>query len=491
MEASLRMIFSARDAILLCMDSEEKISISRFNQRGWGIGSHAPAMPAKAGQVEVVGGLPGDELLVRLNKKRKGKWRGDLKEVVTPSSLRVAPRCSHAPFCGGCTWQQMNYGKQLEEKQRRIEALFSSFLGSVEVLPIIACEEPWGYRNKMEFSFSQNKAGEKFLGLIIAGSRGHVLNLTECHLVSEWFVEVLKNVRFWWEASGLLAYRMNDTGTLRTLVVREGKNTGDKLVMLTVSGNPSYALRGAQLKGFVEAVKQAIPEEQWKRLSVFLRVQQCIKGSPTQFFEMHLHGPDHIVEKMSLSLDRPVELFFKVSPTSFFQPNTFQAEKLYSAALNSVSFPKRHVLDLYAGTATLGMAMAARAEKVTAIEINPHACFDAESNKELNGFSNLEILCGDVGNQLEELRKRGDFVTPDLVVVDPPRTGLDAKALAHLIELGAEEILYVSCNPETQTANIQELVAGGYRLVRMQAVDQFPHTPHIENITILKRIVLA
>ena len=238
-----------------------------------------------------------------------------------------------------------------------------------------------------------------------------MLNLSECHLVSPWFVHMLGNVRTWWEQSGLQAYRMNDTGTLRTITMREGKRTGDKLVMLTVSGNPAYALHQSQLKSFIETVKSSIPEEQWPRLSIFLRVHQIHKGSPTQFFEMHLHGPDHILEKMHLSLDKPVELTFKISPTSFFQPNTFQAEKLYSEALKMVQFPKKHVFDLYAGTATLGMAMAARAEKVTAIEINPHACFDAGSNKELNQLSNLEILCGDVGKKLEELRK-GDFIPP-------------------------------------------------------------------------------
>ena len=133
--------------------------------------------------------------------------------MVDPSPLRVAPRCAHVPSCGGCTWQQMDYGAQLAEKQRRVEEMFSPLLSdSTTVLPILGCPDPWRYRNKMEFSFSQNKAGERFLGLIIGGSRGHVLNLTECHLVSEWMVAVLKGVRHFWEQTGLAAYRMNNTG---------------------------------------------------------------------------------------------------------------------------------------------------------------------------------------------------------------------------------------------------------------------------------------
>jgi 23S rRNA (uracil1939-C5)-methyltransferase len=462
------------------MDEQVQVRIQEMNARGWGVGTYS------TGKVEVIGGLPGEELLVQLNRKRRGKWKANLLEVLQPSPERVVPRCRHVPECGGCTWQQMAYSAQLKEKERRIKNLYAPLLSHVDLRPIIACPDPWVYRNKMEFSFSQNKAGERFLGLVIAGSKGHVLNLSACHLVSPWFVLVLEQVRIWWEQSGLQAYRLNDTGTLRTLTIREGKRTGDKLMMLTVSGNPAYRMSSSQLKSLIKTILSCFPEKEHDRISIFLRIQQIHKGAPTQFFEMHLHGPDHLLEKMQLNLNPPIELTFKISPTSFFQPNTFQAEQLYSAALKMVGFPKKHVLDLYAGTATLGLAMAAFSEKVTAIEINPHACFDAEANKELNGLKNVEILCGDVGKKLAELQQRSDFGLPDLVIVDPPRTGLDEQALAHLKALRPKEILYVSCNPETQSSNIQNLVAEGYQLVALQPVDQFPHTPHIELIALLK-----
>jgi 23S rRNA (uracil1939-C5)-methyltransferase len=472
------------------MDTENKIPIciDHLNQRGWGTGHFVPLSPAHPGKVEVIGSLPGDELSVRLSRKRRGKWRGDLCDVKQPSPLRVQPRCVHVPLCGGCTWQQMDYLAQLKEKEKRVQKAFAELIQThlTECKPIIPCEEPWQYRNKMEFSFSQNRAGERFLGLVIAGSKGHVLNLKECHLVSSWFIRLLDDVYLWWEQSGLAAYRMNDTGTLRTLTIREGKRTGDKLIMLTVSGNPDYAISKSDLNRFIEVVKAAIPEEEWLRLSIFLRIQQIHKKAPTQFFEMHLYGPDHLLEKMHLSFDQPIELSFKISPTSFFQPNTFQAERLYSEALKMVAFPKNHVLDLYAGTATLGMAMATRAKKVTAIELNPHACFDAESNKAMNQLDHLEVLCGDVGKELEQLQARPGFIAPDLIVVDPPRTGLDSKALDHLKVLQAEEILYISCNHETQAVNIQNICTAGYQLICIQPIDQFPHTPHIENIALLR-----
>lgn len=458
-------------------NEEPTLSIHRLNKKGWGVCN------SESSSVEVIGSVPGDELKVKLLFKRQKKWRAGLLEVVKPSSLRVQPVCAHAPLCGGCTWQQIDYTAQLREKESRVNRLFSPHLCS----PILPAVNPWRYRNKMEFSFSQNKAGDSFLGLVLAGSRGHVFNLTECHLVSPWYTNLLGLIRSWWKESGLLAYRLNNTGSLRTLTIREGKNTGDKLVLLTVSGNPEYALNQSHLNQFVLAVKASLPEEEHSALSIFLQIQQICKGSPTQFFEMRLFGKDHLMEALTLNLgDRPTQLRFKVSPTSFFQPNTAQAELLYSTALQMVSFPKKHVLDLYAGTSTLGMAMAARADKVTSIEINPHACFDAESNKELNGLSNLEILCGDVATQLEKLRQSPDFVPPDLVVIDPPRSGLDLAALKVLKALSPSEILYISCNPESQALNIQEIISFGYGLERLQPVDQFPHTPHIENIALLR-----
>ncbi len=468
---------------------EIELQIERLSRKGRGIGVYRKATLFSDVQVDVIGGVPGDTLRVQLGSKRKGKAIGIIREVIVPSLSRVEPRCFHAPECGGCAFQAMGYPAQLKEKQAFVEKLFVPFIvAHTDARSIIASDNLWRYRNKMEFSFSQNRAGERFLGLMIAGSKGKVFNLSECHLVNPWFIDVLKRVRAWWEQAGVEAYRMNDTGSLRTMIVREGTRTGDKMVMLTVSGNPDYALKQPQLQGFIRAVKQAIPFEQHERLSIFLRIQQIKKGSPTQFFEMHLHGPDHITEKLNIDTGgRPAELQFKISPTSFFQPNTFQAERLYSTALQLVSMKKRHVLDLYAGTATLGLVMALESDAVTSIELNPHALFDAQSNQEVNRIANIRLICGDVGKVLAEQMVLPDFIPPDLVIVDPPRAGLDSAAIRHILSLKPEEILYISCNPVSQVANVQEIVNAGYTLDVIQPVDQFPHTPHIENIVLLNR----
>lgn len=456
------------------MELETELLIEKFSKKGRGVASY------QDDKVEVIGTVPGDRCTAKLSRRRKG-WRiGFLKEIVERSPLRTLPRCAHVSECGGCSWQEIEYVSQLREKEEMVKRCFPET--KADIFPIIACDDPWRYRNKMEFSFSQNRAGDRFLGLMQAGGKNRVVNLSECHLVSPWFAEVLIQVRNWWEESGLLAYRMNDEGALRTLIMREGKRTGEKLVMLTVSGRPEFALTQSQIDGFVSVVRSLVPDA-----SIFLRIQQAVKGSPTQFFEILLHGPDHIKEILEVDTGaHKRSLTFKISPTSFFQPNPFQAEKLYSRALQMVDLPRgATVFDLYAGTATLGMSLSLQAARVLSIELNPHAVFDAQASAKINGIHNIVIHCGDVGVKLTELRSEPGFIPPDLAIVDPPRVGLDAQAIRHLLELKAKQILYISCNPDSQAENIKLLEEGGYELKALQPVDQFPHTPHIENIAVL------
>lgn len=375
--------------------------------------------------------------------------------------------CSHHHECGGCRFQHIDYEIQLQQKQTLIDQIFAPF----PVEPIIPCSHPWQYRNKMEFSFSQNKAGEQFLGLILRASRGKVFNLRECLITSPWFAKTVQNVKAWWEKSHLRAYHFHKgEGSLRTLTLREGKRTGERMVMLTLSSNPRFALSRQEIDSFKAAINDP-------NVSIFLRLQQCLKGSATQFYEIHLSGSDHIREEIYIEGKK---LIFKISPTSFFQPNTLQAEVLYSKALEMIE-PKGHIFDLYAGTATIGMILAQKAQKVVAVELSPYAVFDAQESAVLNQIDNLEVVCGDVGKVLAQIT-----TTPDLVVVDPPRAGLDFNALEQIARLKSPQILYISCNPKSQSDNMHALCE--YRPVKIQPVDQFPHTPHVENIVLLSRV---
>lgn len=387
-------------------------------------------------------------------------------------------RCRHFPQCGGCHAQHIPYAQQLEEKAHLLKEIYGPF--SKSLAPPIGAKNPWEYRNKMEFSFSQDKVGTPFLGLYV--KRQRVLDLAECHLTPPWFIQALTLTRRWWKASGLSAYHpFKNTGSLRTLILREGRRTGEKLALLTVSGNPDYALTKHQIATFVTALTTIDP-----RMSIFIRIQMAIKGQPTQFFEHNVSGPDHITEKLTVGTK---ELTFTISPSSFFQPNTEQAETIYNQAYQLLPLsPQSTLFDLYCGTGSIGMALASKASQVIGIELNPYSVYDARANCALNGISNMTIHQGDVAALLATLKQDPAFTAPQAAIVDPPRTGLDPAAIEHLLSLRPHHLLYISCNPATHARDLKSL-SEAYDLLTLQPVDQFPHTPHIEVLALLKKAV--
>jgi 23S rRNA (uracil1939-C5)-methyltransferase len=463
----------------LKIEETAELSIQTFSPKGYGIATLQRPAPLPPLEVEVAHVVTGDRVFVEMRKKMRGTRKGRLLEVLVPSPSRVEPACPHARVCGGCCWQQMHYEAQLKEKEKRVRDAFAKM---AIPQPILAAPETFRYRNKMEFSFSENRGGMRYLGLMIAQAEPYVYNTEECHLCSAWFSEVLRKVRLWWEATGLKAYNPpRDEGTLRYITLRESVRRGQKMVILNISGNPDSAPSRGHLDAFVRAVQSVIGEDG----SLFLRIHQTKKGKPTQFFEMHLAGPDHIVEELHLQGGK---LDFKISPASFFQPNTLQAEKLYDTALHLLAPLKpQRIFDLYCGTGTLGMAASRAAKEVIGIELSPEAVLDAQENAQKNNLQNCTFLQGDVGKVLTRLLAQPGFIRPDAVIVDPPRAGLDSLAIAHLLFLKPKAILYVSCNPLTQAENIRELMKAGYRIEVLQPVDQFPHTYHIENIALLVR----
>lgn len=478
------------------------VKIQKLTPRGNGLGiyDHPAGMQWT---LEVPFTLPGESVRARLLQKRSGVYQCKLEELLEPSPQRIPAKCIHFANCGGCRWQHLSYEEQLQTKEAFVKSCFTALINStVTVYPICPCDYPWEYRNKMEFSFSTNRAGDKFLGLMIDSARGKVLNLTECHLVHGWFITALKAVREWWEKSPLDAYHAHkDTGSLRTLILREGIRSGERLVMLTVSGNPEHAIHQSQLKSFVAALKQAIePEDGPDKLSIFIRIQQIGKGRPTEFFEMQLEGPDVIQERLyvqrkkvspsdtleSAAVISAQPLKFNISPSAFFQPNTLQAEKIYSFVIQLAKIsPEAVVYDLYCGTGTLGICMASHAKEVIGVELSRESAHDAKANIKLNGIHNMRIITGAVGEVLNKIHLEKEIPPPDVVVVDPPRAGLEPQAIQLLLTLNPKTIVYVSCNPATQAINIAELVQGGYKLECLQPVDQFPQTVHVENIAVL------
>ena len=335
-----------------------------------------------------------------------------LEEVLTPSPNRIAPRCIHFGTCGGCRLQHLSYSEQLQHKKNGYTIVFEPLLDTL--YPFIRLWEElrgtiairWNTR------FLAMLQAKSTLGLVMDASRGRVFNLTECHLSNGWFVDVVKAVKQWWEQSGVDAYHMHsNTGSLRTLTLREGHRTQDRMAILTVSGNPDFALRKPHLESFVASVRRVL-EPAPGILSIFLRIQQIAKGMPTQMYEMHLFGEDHIRETLHIQIDpeQPTQTInFHISPSAFFQPNPLQAERLYSTALRLAEIPADAVVyDLYCGTGALGLCISKSVKQVIGIELSPESALDARTNATLNGCTNMMILSGAVRAVLETAGRKKD-----------------------------------------------------------------------------------
>jgi len=450
-----------------------ELLIEEISKKGHGKGEIDT--PAGISPVEVPNSMPGDRVQVQLLRRRRGCHRSRLLEVVSPSSDRIEPRCSHFGLCGGCQWQHIPYDMQLSYKTERIAEAFAPYYDEIPTaLP--SCQV-WGYRNKMEFTFSTNAAGTRYLGLIIGGSRGYVFNLEECPLTDGWFADIVTSVRQWWEKEGLSSFHFHKgVGALRYITLRKAQNTDDCMVTLTVTEG---SLEDSQKESFVQAVSAV---SVGRNLSCILREQRCAKGVATTFHETPLLGPGIVKEQLHLD-GHP--LTFSISSSAFFQPNTAQAEKLYSLAIKEAGITKKSVVyDLYCGTGTLALCAALFADQVFGIELVPEAICDAKANAKANGIENAHFIAGDVSCELARL----EAPKPDVVIVDPPRAGLDVPAMEALKATGAPRIVYVSCNYKTQAENIGQLVEAGYCVEKVLPIDQFPHTVHVENIAILRKL---
>ncbi|MCH9811215.1 23S rRNA (uracil(1939)-C(5))-methyltransferase RlmD [bacterium] len=436
----------------------DEIEIAEFTKKGFCTTKELPG--------DVMAAIPGE---VGNVKKISGKGRRSLyllEEILEKSKDRTTPRCAHFTKCGGCSLQHVSYDRQLKEKEGKVKKLFPENV----VLPIIPMEDPWEYRGKMEYTFSQNKEGEKFVGLIKPKSRGFVENLTECHLVDSWFVECLARVRAFWENSSLEAYNLHkNTGALQTLTLRKGIFTSSKMVILTVSGNSDFALSKEEIQAFVKAVDD-------DECAIFLQIKCISKGSPTRFYEMHLSGPAFFEEKL-------LGKTFMLSPKAFFQPNPRMAEKFFTKIQEGLKLSgKEKLLDLFSGIGTISIILSGYVEHIVAVEIGKEAVCDARENIEALGIENIEIYADDVANFIKE---RGEHFVPDVVTIDPPRCGMGKVAIDFLEKMLPSKIAYLSCNPVTQKEDIEKLVS--YKVVSIQPFDQFPHTPHLENLVILER----
>jgi 23S rRNA (uracil1939-C5)-methyltransferase len=422
--------------------------------------------------VFVRGGLPGDRLRVRVTETRARYARARIEAVVVASPQRVEPPCPYFGRCGGCRLQHLDYATQLAFKAKQVRDCLERLgaAGDFELRPILPAPEPYGYRNKMEFTVAE-AAGAPVIGLHEADRYDAVIDVERCLLQSDTMNALLDETRRQVRVHRLPVWDpATEQGLLRFVTVREGRRTGDAMVNL-VAASPDIERLGpvaTALKARVPATASVVLNVNAKKASVAVGTEEHV-----------LLGRDHITEMLD-------GLSFQVSANSFFQTNTVQAERLFALVEAACEpRPDQVLVDLYSGTGAISLLLARRCRHVYGIEIAAAAVDDAVRNARANGIDNCTFLSGEVRHVLPALIGQG--VAADTVVADPPRAGFHPKALTALAALGPGRIVYVSCNPSTLARDVGELVRRGYRLEWVQPVDMFPQTPHIEAIARLRR----
>ncbi|MGO9907344.1 MAG: 23S rRNA (uracil(1939)-C(5))-methyltransferase RlmD [Solirubrobacteraceae bacterium] len=414
--------------------------------------------------VFVQDGLPGDRVRAEVQNSKRAYAQARAVEILEPSPDRIAPRAAHP----GAPWQVLPYERQLEVKQEQVEDALRRIgrLDGFALEPIMPALEQWRYRNKLEYSFGTDGAGRLVCGFHAPGRWEEIVEVTDCLLASEAGNAARERVAEWCRAQGLSAYdRRTGEGLLRNLVVREGRRTGELQVRLVTSPGRLDT---------EDLARAADP------VGGLLWTQTDSVAETTQRGETELiGGRERFREEIG-------GLRMHISSSAFFQTNTEMAERLYELAIDYAQpSGTDRVFDLYCGIGTIGLLMAPRAAEVWGLELIEEAIADAIAGARRNEIDNAHFFAGDVRLALRELVQRAG--RPDVLVVDPPRSGLSQKVVRRIIEAGPRRIVYVSCNPTTLAPNAAQLVEAGYQLRRVRPVDMFPQTPHIEAVAVLDR----
>ena len=434
-------------------------------------------------KVIVKNGMPGQHVKFMINKKKGSKVEGRLLEVLEHSYLETRkPVCSIFPDCGGCMYQTMSYENQLEMKAKQIQSLIDQAVkagGQVDEQGnpdyvfegIKGSPREFAYRNKMEFSFGDEyKDGPLTLGLHKKGSTYDVLNALDCKLVHQDMNEILKCVLEYCREQGYTYYhKMQHVGFLRHLLLRRGNTTGEILVNLVTT---------SQVEADFEELKDRLLSLKLEgKIVGFLHIINDSLSDVVKSDEMRiLYGKDYFYEEI-------LGLRFKITPFSFFQPNSYGAEVLYETAREYIGDTKdMTVFDLYSGTGTISQILAAVAKEVIGVEIVEEAVLAAKENARLNGIGNCRFIAGDVLKVLDEIQEK-----PDFIVLDPPRDGIHPKALPKILEYGVEKMVYISCKPTSLARDLEMFLEKGYRVEKVCCVDQFCQTVHVETVVLLGR----
>lgn len=429
--------------------------------------------PEDNGRMVVVkNSIPGQTVEFMINKKRGDKCEARLLQVLSKSPQETADVCPHFGRCGGCTYQSLDYSAQLELKENQVkEILDNAINGEYQFEGIIGSPVNEHYRNKMEFSFGDEvKDGELALGLHKRNSTYDIVTVDGCRIIHDDFCKILMcTLEYFKERNVRYLHKLTHEGYLRHLLVRRTSKTGQILVDLVTTTQETHDLDGwkeallnLSLEGEIAGILHTNNDS----------MADAVVNDSTEL----LYGRAYIEEEL-------LGLKFKISPFSFFQTNSLGAEVLYSKAREYMGTTKdKVVFDLYSGTGTIAQILAPVAKKVVGVEIVKEAVDAAVENARLNGLTNCEFIADDVLKALDNIED-----TPDLIMLDPPRDGINPKALSKIIDYGVNNIVYISCKPTSLARDLQMLQERGYRVKKACLIDLFPGTYHVESVVLLSQ----
>ena len=417
--------------------------------------------------------VKGDVAEIQILKVKSGYAYGKITKIITQSPGRVTPLCSKSSTCGGCDIACMNYAYQLEMKHSTVVDSLERIGGIKDavVMPTVGMDNPYHYRNKMQFPVGKDKTGNTVYGFYAKRSH-NIIPANECVTGKKFCRTIMETVLNFMNSHGIQPYcEETHSGTVRHVFIRDSASTGEIMVVIVINADSL-----PHSDKLITALCSAESNISGVLLNINKKKTNLILGDKN----ILIYGKETISDKIG-------NLEFSISPHSFYQINPTQTEKLYSLALEAAGdISDKTVFDLYCGTGTISLFMAQKAKKVYGIEIVEDAVKNARENALRNGTRNAEFLCGAVEDVIEDLYDKG--IRADVVVLDPPRKGSDEKTLEIILKMNPSKIVYVSCGPATLARDLKFLENGGYKTETVTPVDMFPHTAHVETVALLTKL---
>lgn len=438
-----------------------ELNIHAISSEGSGVGRTEDGLT-----VFVPHSAVGDELNVRILKVKKTHAFGKIEEILKPSEDRIDPVCSVSRLCGGCVYNHISYKAELSAKEKRVDDAVSRIGGiNTKINTIVGAPKESRYRNKAQIPVGLNSEGKAVMGFYSRHSH-RIIDSMDCALQPEVFLKIASLVRDFVDKNKISVYNEEEhKGLLRHLYIRFGEATDELMVCLVINGKKlplENELVGVLTKE-VPDIKSIIINSNKEKTNV-------IVGKEFRT----IYGNDYIEDILC-------GLKFRISPQSFYQVNRTQAERLYSIAGEYADLKSTDTLiDLYCGTGTIGLSLANRCKSLIGVEIVPEAIVNAKENAERNGIENARFICGDAAKAAEDLKKEG--VTPDVVIIDPPRKGCDSALIHTINEMNPKRVVYVSCDPATLARDLKIFDELGFKTLEVTPVDMFPRTAHVESV---------